>query len=102
MEVDLRPVEGAIPGVEHVRQLRPRQGLGQGVLGGLPHLVAADGLVRPGGQLHVHLVEPERPVHLPDEADDAQHLVFHLLGQAVDVRVVLGEHPHAEETGEHP
>ena len=97
MEVDLRPVEGAVPRVDLVGQPavveRPRQR----PLGAVPQLVRADPLRRPGGQLDPHVLEAERPVDLEDHLGDRQHLRLDLTFGAEDVGVVLREGAHPEE-----
>ncbi len=101
VEVDLGAVEGAVAGVEHVVDALAVEHAREDALGQLPDLVRADALGRPGAELDLDVAEAERGVDVLHEAHHAEHLVFELLGGAVDVRVVLGEVAHAEEAVQH-
>ena len=97
VEVDLRPVEGAVAGVERVLAVLALQRGAQRLLGLLPLLVAADRLLGPGRELDPHVLEAEPRVKLVDRLADPGHLADDLLRRAVDVGVVLGEGADAEE-----
>src|SRR5919106_7070775 len=70
---ELRPVEGAFARIDAGLDASARmlgdlaQHLHHDRLGAVPHLVGADALLRPGGELHHHLVEPEIRVGREDE-----------------------------------
>src|SRR5690242_21273568 len=64
VEVDLRPVEGALPGALVVVAALPRERLPERVLGTLPLLVRTDRLLRSRRELHPHVVEAETLIEL--------------------------------------
>ena len=97
MEVDLRPVEGAVAGVELVLAALAVERLGQRRLGLGPLLLGAHRLLRPGRELDPHVLEAEARVELVDRLADVGDLVGDLLLGAVDVGVVLGEGAHAQQ-----
>src|SRR3954447_14356982 len=76
--------------------------LAQRLLGALPLLVGADGLVRPRGELDAHPVEPEARIQRVDRRADRVDLVSDLVERAVDVGVVRGEAPAPEEAVQPP
>ena len=69
---------------------------GERRLGDVPLLVGADPVLGPRRELDLDL-EPELVVDRVAEVEAAGDLVLDLLGGAEDVRVVLREHPHAQE-----
>ena len=99
VQVDLRPVEGAVARVELVGQPAPLQRGGERGLGLVPHLVRADAVVRPGRELQPRL-EAEEVVDVEAEVQAADDLVLDLLGQAEDVGVVLRDVPDAQQAVE--
>ena len=101
VEVDLRPVEGALAGADVVVAPLALERLAQGALGLLPLLVGADGLLRAGGELDPDVVEAEALVELVDARADRVDLVGDLVERAVDVGVVLGEGADPKEAVEH-
>ena len=100
VEVDLGAVEGAVALVDHVVHAQLVQSALEAVGGLGPHLVGADGVFRPGGQLHV-IFKAKYAVYLVDQVVHALDLVLDLLGGHEDVGVVLGEaaHPHEPVEG---
>ena len=101
VQVDLRSVEGAVALVQLVREPLATQGALERALGGVPHLVRADALLRPGGQLEPRL-EAEDLVQEEPEVEAADDLVLDLLLGAEDVGVVLGEGAHPQQAVQHP
>ena len=99
VQVDLRPVEGAVALVHDVLEPAPLERGGEGRLGDVPLLVGAELVLRPRRELDLDL-EPELVVDRVAELEAAEHLVLDLLGRAEDVRVVLREHPHAQQAVE--
>src|ERR1019366_7518821 len=99
VELDLGSVEGSLAGGLFEGEARARQDLGEGALALVPVFVAPEALVRggPGRQLDVDLLESECPIDLVKEANELLDLGSHLVFGAEDVRVVLGEAPHARE-----
>ena len=101
VEVDLRTVERPLALPDPVLEPAPPQSLSERVLGVLPGLIRTEPVFRPGGELDPRL-ESEQLVEVEAEVEAAQHLVLDLLLGAEDVRVVLGELAHAQETMERP
>ncbi len=64
----------------------------------VPRRVVADPVGRLGGEVRLDVGEPERLPDLQGEAKDFEDLVVDLLRGADDVRVVLREAAHAQET----
>ena len=60
----------------------------------VPHLRVAHALFGAGGQRYHVVVESEGTDEVECEVEHTQHLVFHLIGAAEDVGVVLGEAAH--------
>ena len=94
VEVDLRPVERAVALVERVLEPSPLERCAESALGEVPLLVAAEPVLRPGRQLEARL-ELEQVVDELRVVEAAEDLVLDLLAGAEDVRVVLGDVPHA-------
>ena len=97
LDVDLGAVEDALAGVDHVRQAARLERLAQGLRRDLPLLVAAARLLRLRREVDVVAVEAEGAEDVRREVEHPQDLVLELVGAAEDVRVVLGEAPHAHE-----
>src|SRR6266702_4076312 len=95
-EVDLGPVEGAVPGVQGVGQVEALQRLLERALGPVPERVVAEALRRPGREAGRE-GQAERPEHLLHQAHDARDLLLDLRLHEVDVRVVLLELADAGE-----
>src|SRR5213076_731079 len=55
VQVDLRPIEGAVAGVQLIRKSLRVERFGERGLGAVPHLVRADALLGPGGELQPRL-----------------------------------------------
>ena len=53
------------------------------------------------GKLHFVAVEAENAQHFPGEFDAVLNFLFDLLGHAEDVRVVLREAAHAQQSVQH-
>ena len=96
VQVDLRPVEGAFAGAEHVLDLVALERRLERALGEVPLLVAAELVVRPRRELRPRL-EPEEPVEEAEIVDAAVELRRDLLLRAEDVGVVLGDVADARE-----
>ena len=71
-------------------------------MAGLPLLVGARRLLGPGGEVGVVALEAEGLQDAGGEIEHAEDLVLELVGAAEEMRVVLGEAPHAHEAVEHP
>ena len=101
--LELGAVEGALARVDAGLDLAARlvgdllQHGRHGRLGVVPQLVGADALLRPGGELHHHLLEAEVAIDRQDQVVHLQALVGQLRLGAEDVRVVLGEAAHAHQ-----
>ena len=99
---ELRSVERAFAWTELVLQAGRLDRAFQRGFGLVPHLVRADALVRPVGELDAHVLKAEVAI-------DRQHLLVELhafLGDLIlgaeDMRVVLGEVAHAQEPVQRP
>ena len=99
MEVELRTVERAVALVDDEVLAHLGDRFLQDVLVALPLLDAADVAFGHGGQLD-RVVQTEGRIHLVEQADDVLDLVLHLLGRHEDVRVVLREAAHAEQSAQ--
>ncbi len=99
VEIDLRAVERPVARLELVRHAGRLEGAAQRGLRAIPHLVAADPRLRPGGEPEAGL-QPERAVVGEDEVHQELHLVHDLALRQKHVAVVLGELPHAGEPRE--
>mmetsp|Transcript_63967 Transcript_63967/g.164651 ORF Transcript_63967/g.164651 Transcript_63967/m.164651 type:complete len:517 (-) Transcript_63967:590-2140(-) len=100
-DVDLRAVERSIALVESPLFPGRVQSLSQLLLGAVPELDAAEGLLWPRAQLQGKF-EAEELVHVEDKAQGRRDLAADLVLAAEDVRVVLLEAAHTSESGERP
>ncbi len=96
MQVDLRAVEGAVARVQLIRKPLRVERLGERGLGAVPHLVRADALLGPGGELEPRL-DLEALIQVEAEPQALHDLVLDLLFGAEDVRVVLGDVANAQQ-----
>ena len=96
VQVDLRAVEGAVALVEVVLDAALVERALQRRLGAVPHLLGADPLRGPGGELQPRL-EAERVVDRVAEVQAAVDLLRDLLLGAEDVGVVLGDVADAQQ-----
>ena len=94
VQIDLRPVERAVTFVERVLEAAPLERRAQRALGEVPLLVGPEPVLRAGRELEARL-EPEQVVDELRIVEAAEDLVLDLLAGAEDVRVVLGDVPHA-------
>src|SRR5438876_1173009 len=97
VDVDFGPVERSVARVEVIREPIRLQRVVQGPLGRLPLLVRPHRFRRPRRELEEG-VEREGLVPVANQFKKLPDLVLELIGAAVDVRIVLRELPHAEET----
>ncbi len=98
-EIDLRPVERAVPRRHDVRPPRILERGGERGLPPVPERVRADPLLRAQPERHLDLRESEGPVHGVHEVEEPEDLVLHLLERREDVGVVLRERPDAGQPG---
>ena len=96
MEVELRPVEGAIALVDLIGLAQLLHGGLERGLGAAPGGLVAHVVLGHGGELDL-VGQGEGGVDLVEDLHHALDLVLHLLGGHEDVRVVLGEAADAEE-----
>ena len=101
VEVDLRPVEGAVAGIQLVLPPHLLERLHQCRLRHLPLRVGADRLLGTRRQLDAHVLEAEQRVQLVDRLRDVAHLGHDLILGAVHVCVVLRERAHAQQAVQH-
>ncbi|HZO05103.1 MAG TPA: hypothetical protein VFB52_01850, partial [Solirubrobacterales bacterium] len=101
MEVDLRPVEGAVAGVQLVLAALAVERLFQRRLGLRPLLLGPHRLLGPGRELDFDVLEAKAGVELVDRLADRGDLVGDLVLGAVDVGVVLGECAHPQQPVQH-
>ena len=105
LHVDLGPVERGFIGHHFGLDLQLVAGALQGAFGHLPLLgravVLAAGAAIPGGKLGVVLLEAVGGQRIDGELQAVHHFVFDLLRRAEDVRVVLREAAHAEQSVQH-
>src|SRR5579862_2741642 len=99
VQVDLRSVEGALPGRDDVLHAVALQRQLERRLGAVPLLVGAEALLRPGRELRARL-EPEEVVEEPRVIDDRVDLLLDLVLGEEDVRVVLRDVPDAQQAVE--
>src|SRR5256884_4586243 len=97
VDVYFGPVERSVARVEVIREPIRLQRVVQGPLGRLPLLVRPHRFRRPRRELEEG-VEREGLVPVANQFEKLPDLVLELIGAAVDVRIVLRELPHAEET----
>ena len=95
LEVDLRPVEHSAAGIVGQCQAAARGGGRQSRDRVPPHLIAAERLLGPRGQVRLIGVA-EGGENLVHQLQHADQLVFELPRSTEDVRVVLGEAAHAQ------
>ncbi len=101
-------VEGALPRIDASLDAAVRlprdllEHAHQHLLGVVPHLVGADPLVRPGRQLHHHVVEAEIRIGRQDQIVDGEALGPHLVLGAEDMRIILGERPDPHQPVQRP
>ena len=96
MQVDLRPVERALPLPDEVRDLVPLERLDQLALGEVPLLVRAQLVLGSRRELGAGL-DLEQAVEVPEVVERPVELGVDLLLRAEDVRVVLRHVAHARE-----
>ena len=96
LDVDFRPVKGAVAFVNFVGDAAPLDGLAQEALGLLPHVVGADGLLRARRYLG-RILEAELAHDVVGQIEDGAHLVDHLVFTTKHMRVVLGESARAHQ-----
>ena len=101
MQVDLRPVEGALALAVHVLEPLRGQRLAELLLGEVPLLVRPQLVVGAKRELDPDF-ELEQVVEVVRVVEARKQLVLDLLVRAVDVRVVLDEVAHAQEPVQHP
>ncbi len=101
VEVDLRPVERALPRADEVLDLVPLERLDELPLREVPFLIGAELVVGPRRELGPRL-DPEEAVEVAEVRETAVELGVDLLLGAEDVRVVLGHIAHAGEPVERP
>ena len=90
MQVDLRPVERAVAGVDRVLEPAAVERRLQRALGEVPLLLGAELVVGPGRELEARL-ELEQVVDELGVVEAAEDLLLDLLAGAEEVRVVLGD-----------
>ena len=100
-EFDLGAVKRAFARLQLPRQAAAVQRQFQRLFRLVPHLVAADPLIGPGGQRQLHLVEAEIGVDPEQQVHERRHLDLNLILGAEDVGVVLDEvaDPHQPVQG---
>jgi hypothetical protein len=96
VEIDLRPIEGAVALVQVVLEPAALERPLERGLGPVPHVLAADALLGARRELQPRL-EPEQVVDEEPEVEAAQDLLVDLLLGAEHVRVVLGDVPDAQQ-----
>src|SRR5213592_426491 len=96
MQVDLRPVERAFAGADHVLDLMALERLFESVLGSVPLLIRPQTLLRARRELGASL-ESEEVVEEARVLDHAVDLVLDLVLGDEDVRVVLRDVLDAQE-----
>ena len=101
VEVDLRPVERALPRADEVLDLVPLERLDELALGEVPLLVGAELVVGPRRELGPRL-DPEEAVEVAEVVEAAVELGVDLLLRAEDVRVVLRHVADAREPVQRP
>src|SRR5450759_294455 len=102
LDVDLGAVEDTLALVDDVVEPLVLEGLLQRAGRHLPVLVRAHEVVRPGGERDLERGEPEGPLGLEGELERLVDLLFHLVGRAEYVCVVLRETPHAQQAVQLP
>src|SRR5436190_526128 len=95
-EFELRPVEGALAGVDGVAEPGRFDRRLEVVLGAVPNLVAAGPMRRPVGEFDRHIRETEIAVDRQQQFAERDRLKGDLASGTENMRVVLGEgaHPH--------
>ena len=101
MEVDLRPVEGAVALVDRVGQVEFLERAFQSLGRRFPVLVGTHAVLRAGRQFD-EVLETELGVDLVDQVHDAHDLVGDLLAAHEDMRVVLRKAADPEQPVERP
>src|SRR3989338_4012107 len=99
MKIYLRPIKRAVAGIYLVIHSFLFQSVFQRLLGYVPHLFAAHGIIRPCRKLNV-IFKPELFVEKIDKIDNAQYFLLELLRGYEDMRIVLRECAHPEQAGQ--
>ena len=102
LEIDLRPVEHPLAGIDFIIQLADLQGLPQRFGGFVPIFNAADILLGPRRQVNLIVFEPERAQDQQHQVHRLDDLVGQLFRGAEDMRIVLGKAAHPHQTVQHP
>ena len=101
VQVDLRPVERALPLADEVFEAPAVERRLQRALGEVPLLVGAELVVGAGRELEATF-HPEEVVEVLGVVEAAEDLVLDLLARTEDVRVVLGDDADARQPVERP
>src|SRR3546814_1158147 len=90
-ELQLRPIEGALAGIQAVLQAGLLDGSHERALGLVPGGIVAGANGGPVGELHHQVLEAEVAVNLAQQVAEDHRLAVDLVRRAEDVGVVLGE-----------